>query len=46
MESGVLGFTFVKTTQSGWADHMEDPCTTLAETEGRFTATAMEARWP
>jgi len=44
-ESGVSGFTLMKTTQSGWAGYIKDPYTTLAETDDRIAATAMEARW-
>ena len=43
--SGVSGFTFMKTTQSGWANYTKDPYTTIKETDDRICATAMEARW-
>ena len=44
-ESGISGFTVMKTTESGWADYIKDPYTTLAETDDRIAATAVEARW-
>ena len=44
-ESGISGFTFMKTTRSGWANYIKEPYTTLAETDDRIAATAMEARW-
>ena len=43
--SGVSGFTFLKSTQSGWAGFHKDRYTTLAETDDRIAATAMEASW-
>ncbi len=43
--SGVSGFTFMKCTESGWANYLMDPMTTLKETDDRIAATAMEARW-
>lgn len=43
--SGVSGFTFMKTTESGWANYTKDPYTTIKETDDRICATAMEARW-
>jgi urate oxidase len=45
VESGVAGFTFLKSTQSGWANYIKEPYTTLAETNDRIAATAMEATW-
>lgn len=45
VESGVSGFTFLKSTQSGWAGYIKEPYTTLAETDDRIAATAMEATW-
>jgi urate oxidase len=45
VESGVSGFTFMKTTQSGWANYTKDKYTTIPETHDRMAATAMEASW-
>jgi urate oxidase len=45
VESGVSGFTFMKTTQSGWANYAKDKYTTIPETHDRMAATAMEASW-
>ncbi len=43
--SGVEGFTFMKTTESGWAGYVMDEYTTLAETRDRIVATSMDASW-
>ena len=43
--SGIAGFTFLKATQSGWANYVKDPYTTIPETQDRIAATAMEATW-
>lgn len=45
VESGITGFTFLKSTQSGWAGYIKESYTTLAETDDRIAATAMEATW-
>lgn len=45
VESGVSGFTFLKSTQSGWANYVKESYTTLPETNDRIAATAMEATW-
>ncbi|GJE01018.1 factor-independent urate hydroxylase [Methylobacterium isbiliense] len=45
IESGVAGFTFLKTTESGWANYLKDPYTTIRETDDRLAATSMEASW-
>ncbi|ACA19573.1 urate oxidase [Methylobacterium sp. 4-46] len=45
IESGLSGFTFLKTTESGWANYVKDPYTTLSETHDRLAATSMEASW-
>jgi urate oxidase len=45
VESGVAGFTFMKTTQSGWANYAKDKYTTIPETTDRMAATAMQASW-
>lgn len=44
-DSGVSGFTFLKSTQSGWAGYVKEPFTTLQETHDRIAATAMDASW-
>ena len=43
--SGIEGYTFMKTTQSGWANYAKDPYTTIKETTDRMCATAMAASW-
>lgn len=43
--SGITGFTFMKTTESGWADFVRDRYTTLPETDDRIAATSMVADW-
>jgi urate oxidase len=43
--SGVDGFTFMKTTESGWVDYVMDEHTSLAETRDRIAATSMLATW-
>lgn len=43
--SGTIGFTFMKTTESGWVRYHMDEYTTLPETTDRIAATAMDARW-
>ena len=45
VESGVSGFTFLKSTQSGWMNYIKEQYTTLPETDDRIAATAMEASW-
>jgi urate oxidase len=45
VESGVLGFTFLKSTQSGWAGYIKEQYTTLVETDDRICATAMDSSW-
>jgi urate oxidase len=45
IESGVDGFTFMKTTESGWVDYVMDEHTSLAETRDRVAATSMLATW-
>ena len=45
LRSGVDGFTFMKTTASGWDDFIKDRYTTLAETRDRICATSMLAAW-
>lgn len=43
--SGVSGFTFLKTTQSGWENYWVDEATTLKPTADRLFATSMDAEW-
>jgi urate oxidase len=45
IESGIDGFTFMKTTESGWSDYVMDEHTSLAETRDRIAATSMLATW-
>ncbi|MEA2739190.1 MAG: urate oxidase [Acetobacteraceae bacterium] len=45
VESGVSGFTFMKSTQSGWEHYIQDSYTTLPETNDRIAATSMDATW-
>ena len=44
-ESGVSGFTFMKSTQSGWENYIKDKYTTIPETHDRLVATSMDASW-
>jgi urate oxidase len=43
--SGVSGFTFMKSTASGWDRFVQDEFSTLAETRDRTCATSMDASW-
>jgi urate oxidase len=43
--SGVVGFTFMKTTGNGWSNFHTDEYRTLADTDDRIVATAMDATW-
>lgn len=45
LSSGVAGFTFMKSTGSGWTDYLMDDVTTLRETTDRIAATSMDASW-
>jgi urate oxidase len=45
ISSGIIGFTFMKTTGSGWDNFARDPYTTLVETKDRICATSMDASW-
>ncbi len=45
IRSGVQGFTFMKSTGSGWTDYVMDEYTTLPETRDRICATSMDAAW-
>lgn len=43
--SGIAGYTFMKTTESGWVGYVMDDYTTLPPTRDRIAATAMDASW-
>jgi urate oxidase len=43
--SGIDGFTFMKSTQSGWEDFYEDAYSTIKPTGDRMCATSMMASW-
>ena len=43
--SGIAGYTFMKSTASGWEDYVMDEYTTLPPTHDRIAATAMDASW-
>lgn len=43
--SGIAGYTFLKSTGSGWVDYVMDEYTTLPPTTDRVAATAMDAHW-
>lgn len=45
LQSGLRGFTFMKTTRSGWVEFLDDEYRTLADTTDRIAATAMDATW-
>jgi len=45
LSSGLEGFTFLKTTESGWVKYVMDEATTLPETSDRIFSTAMNASW-
>ncbi|GJD93279.1 factor-independent urate hydroxylase [Methylobacterium iners] len=45
LRSGLRGYTFMKTTQSGWAGFVDDRYRTLADTTDRIAATSMDATW-
>ncbi|MBS9475975.1 factor-independent urate hydroxylase [Ancylobacter radicis] len=45
LASGITGFTFLKTTESGWENYWFDEATTLKPTADRLFATAMDASW-
>jgi len=45
LASGIDGFTFMKSTQSGWEHYAKDSYTTLPETHDRMCATSMVASW-
>src|ERR1700761_1780996 len=43
--SGINGFAFMKSTQSGWENYVKDRYTTIKETNDRLCATSMVASW-
>jgi len=45
LASGIDGFTFMKSTQSGWENYVKDRYTTIPETADRICATSMVASW-
>jgi urate oxidase len=45
MSSGIDGFAFLKSTQSGWENYVKDRYTTIPPTADRLCATAMVASW-
>jgi urate oxidase len=45
LTSGIDGFTFMKSTQSGWEDYIRDRYTTIPPTNDRMCATSMVASW-
>src|SRR3954465_7023187 len=45
MSSGFDGFTFMKSTQSGWENYVKDPYTTIPPTADRMCATSMGTSW-
>ena len=45
MSSGIDGFAFMKSTQSGWENYVKDRYTTIPPTADRMCATSMVASW-
>ncbi|MDP4025299.1 urate oxidase [Methylobacterium sp. NEAU 140] len=45
LRSGLRGFTFMKTTGSGWAGFVDDAYRTLPDATDRIAATSMDATW-
>jgi urate oxidase len=45
LTSGIDGFTFMKSTQSGWENYVKDSYTTIPPTGDRMCATSMVASW-
>jgi urate oxidase len=43
--SGIDGFAFMKSTQSGWENYVKDRYTTIPPTADRMCATSMVASW-
>src|SRR3984893_17922243 len=45
LTSGIDGFAFMKSTQSGWENYLKDRYTTIPPTADRMCATSMVASW-
>lgn len=45
ISSGLDGFTFMKSTQSGWENYFTDKYSTIQPTDDRICATSMVATW-
>jgi urate oxidase len=45
LTSGIDGFAFLKSTQSGWENYVKDRYTTIPPTADRMCATSMVASW-
>jgi urate oxidase len=45
LSSGIDGFAFMKSTQSGWENYVKDRYTTIPPTADRMCATSMVASW-
>jgi urate oxidase len=45
LESGLRGYTLMKTTRSGWVDFVDDAYRTLPDTTDRICAIRMDATW-
>jgi urate oxidase len=45
MSSGIDGFAFMRSTQSGWENYLKDSYTTIPPTADRMCATSMVASW-
>ena len=45
LRSGLRGYTFMKTTQSGWTGFVADGYRTLPDAHDRIAATSMDATW-
>src|SRR5260370_27084111 len=45
LTSGIDGFAFMKSTQSGWENYVKDRYTTIPPTADRICATSMVASW-
>lgn len=45
LASGISGFTYLKSTESGWENYLMDEVTTLKPTGDRIFSTAMDASW-
>jgi urate oxidase len=45
LTSGIDGFAFMKSTQSGWENYVRDRYTTIPPTADRMCATSMVASW-